>query len=486
VTQTPPPQGFGAPKGVLLAAALVAAVFVARAAHGQLARPETAAAQPPGQPPAAPDEVTPSPSEAGDSEDATDTEAAVETAVTSELEAPPPSAAEHPAQVDAVPAKTPNAVVQHTRHLEGLALWKKAKLEGQGEAHGYFADSPSGRRVRLSVEPDLQARMAKLLRTYRPMQAAIVALDPKTGKVLALAEYAKDGKADGLATRPLYPAASVFKIITGAALLEAGVSPDAEICYHGGLRGIVGKLLEDKPNIDRRCLSLSMALAKSANVVFAKMAVKHLDGDALRKAAERFLFNRPIWDVPIEQSSANIPDGKLDLAKSAAGFGQVKLSPLHAALIAAAVGNGGMAFEPSLIEEVDGQPFTTPGSTPLLKRDTAASLRDMMKYTVTEGTATSSFRERGRSVLGDIEVAGKTGSLSNRRRPFMDYSWFVGFAPADDPKIAVAAVVVHGLKWRIHAPYVAREAFRAYLVGGALGQPPVARVYRRHRRHRAR
>jgi len=162
----------------------------------------------------------------------------------------------------------------------------------------------------------------------------------------------------------------------------------------------------------------------------------------------------------------------------------VKLSPLHAALIAAAVGNGGIAYEPSLIEEVDGEPFKATGSSRLLKQETATALRDMMKYTVTEGTATSSFRERGRSVLGDIEVAGKTGSMSNHRRPFMDYSWFVGFAPADDPKIAVAAVVVNGLKWRIHAPYVAREAFRAYLVGGSLGQPPVARVHRRHRRHR--
>ncbi|HEY4746970.1 MAG TPA: penicillin-binding transpeptidase domain-containing protein, partial [Steroidobacteraceae bacterium] len=317
-----------------------------------------------------------------------------------------------------------------------------------------------------------------------PMQGALVALDPKTGKVLALVEYAKDGNASGLAVRPLYPAASVFKIITGAALLEKGISPTAETCYHGGLRGIVGKLLEDKPRMDRRCMSLSMALAKSANVVFAKMAVKHLDGESLRKEAERFLFNRPIWDVPVEASPANIPDGKLDLAKSAAGFGKVKLSPLHAALIASAVGNGGIAYEPSLIEEVDGEPFRANGTSRLLKQETAAALRDMMKYTVTEGTATSSFRERGRSVLGDIEVAGKTGSMSNHQRPFMDYSWFVGFAPADDPKIAVAAVIVNGLKWRIHAPYVAREAFRAYLVGGALGLPPVARVYRRHRRHR--
>ena len=422
------------------------------------------------------------PTESGDSQDKSDNERAVETAVTSEID-DRDAGVEQPAEVNAVPAATANAVAQHSNHLEGLTLWKKAKLSGTGDALGYFADAAGSKRVRMSVEPALQKQMERLMRTYTPMQGAMVAIDPKTGKVLSLVEFAKDGKSDGLAIRPLYPAASVFKIITGAALLEAGVSPDAETCYHGGLRGIVGKLLEDKPGRDRRCLSLSMALAKSANVVFAKMAVKHLDGEALRKAAERFLFNRPIWDVPVEPSSANIPDGKLDLAKSAAGFGKVRLSPLHAALIAAAVGNGGMAFEPSLIEEVDGKAFSASASSRLMKPDTAIALREMMKYTVTEGTATSSFRERGRRVLGDIEVAGKTGSLSNHQRPYMDYSWFVGFAPADDPKIAVAAVIVNGLKWRIHAPYVAREAFRAYLVGGALGQPPVARVHRRHRRH---
>jgi cell division protein FtsI/penicillin-binding protein 2 len=87
-------------------------------------------------------------------------------------------------------------------------------------------------------------------------------------------------------------------------------------------------------------------------------------------------------------------------------------------------------------------------------------------------------------VLGDIEVAGKTGSLSNHEKPFKDYSWFVGFAPADDPRIAVAAVVVNGLKWRIHAPYVAREALRAYLVGGRIGDPPVAKRPPRRRKHR--
>jgi cell division protein FtsI/penicillin-binding protein 2 len=229
-----------------------------------------------------------------------------------------------------------------------------------------------------------------------------------------------------------------------------------------------------------------MALAKSANVVFAKMAVKHLDGDDLRKEAERFLFNRPIFDQPVQQSKAEIPDNGLDFAKSAAGFGEVKLSPLHAALIAAAVGNGGIAEEPSLIDALDGQEEPPTGSMRLMNPETAAALRDMMKLTVSEGTATNSFRERHHKSLGDIQVAGKTGSLSTHgERPFKDYSWFVGFAPADDPKIAVAAVVVNGLKWRIHAPFIAREALKAYLVGGPLGQPPAARRHWRHRRKRS-
>ena len=76
--------------------------------------------------------------------------------------------------------------------------------------------------------------MDKLLRTYKPQGAAMVALDPKTGKVLALSEYG-----EGQATKALYPAASVFKIITGAALIEKGVNPDVETCYHGGMHGIV-------------------------------------------------------------------------------------------------------------------------------------------------------------------------------------------------------------------------------------------------------
>ncbi len=337
-------------------------------------------------------------------------------------------------EVSAVPAAAANAVAQ-TAPVPGLALLHKAKLEQVEGGPALVAEMADGKSARLTIHPAMQAQMEKLFTLYKPMGGALVAIEPKTGRVLALVEYAADGHSEGAATHPLYPAASVFKIITGAALLEKGISPDAETCYHGGMHGIVGKLLQDKPRLDRRCLSLSMALAKSANVVFAKMAEKHLDGPALREEAERFLFNRSVWSDPaVSASTANIPDSGLEFAKSAAGFGDVKLSPLHAALIAAAVGNGGDMPDPTLIDSIDGVAAARQGERRILRPETAATLKEMMKLTVSEGTASNSFRERRGAVLGDIEVAGKTGSLSNHQKPFKDYSWFVGFAPADDPK----------------------------------------------------
>ena len=389
---------------------------------------------------------------------------------------------EHPVEIESLPAAAAHKVAKKDAAPAGIDLWRKARLDGQG----YAAAMKDGRAARLTIDPRLQRTIDALFKSYKPMAGSVVAMDPKTGRLLAMAEYSRDGKTLDLATRPLYPAASVFKIITGAALLEKGVSPDAETCYHGGMRRMVARLLQDRPRVDRRCLSLSMALAKSTNVVFGKLAVRHLDAGELRREAEKFLFNRPIWtQAGVEQSPAVIPEAvdKLEFAKSAAGFGRVRLSPMHAAVIASAVANGGVAVEPTLLGGIEGEELPAQPSQRLLAPETASRLRDMMKLTVSDGTARSSFRERRRWVLGDIEVSGKTGSLADRR-PYKDYSWFVGFAPADNPTIAVAAVVVNGRYWRIKAPYVAREALRAYLVGGPRGDPPQPKA--RHKRHKRR
>lgn len=325
------------------------------------------------------------------------------------------------------------------------------------EEEGALVVSVSGARKVLTINPALQRRATELLRNYDVPYGAVAALEPSTGRVLALAEHSADAPGvRGLPLRAICPAASVFKVVSGAALLAAGVSPEEKVCYHGGIRRLNEKLLVDDAQRDGRCLTLAQAMGHSANVIFAKLARRSLDKAKLEKTMERLGFNAQIpFAEPLDVSVARIPGDDFGFANTAAGFGEVFLSPLHGALLAGAVGNKGLWTNPVLFEG------EVPKSHRALDEKLAGTLSDMMETCVTEGTARWAFRERGRYVL-PVRAAGKTGSLANKS-PFRDFSWFVGFAPKDDPKIAVAAVIVNGPKWRIRAPYIVRETMRAYL-----------------------
>ncbi len=197
-------------------------------------------------------------------------------------------------------------------------------------------------------------------------------------------------------------------------------------------------------------------------MVFAKLADRDLDPATLRATAERFLFNVPIaFSRPVEVSSAKVPDDPFDAATTAAGFGSVRLSPLHAALLAAIVANGGVFVPPVLVEDAAGTPLPE-GLAPwrVVDEQVAARLAGMMRETVTSGTARRAFRHVA-APLRDVEVAGKTSSLADVQ-PFRDYSWFVGYAPADNPQIAVATVIVNDRLWHARAPQVAKEALEAF------------------------
>jgi len=346
-------------------------------------------------------------------------------------------------------------------------------------ATGRLVAPLGGGRAILTIDPRLQAKLERSLAGYRVPWGATVLLEPATGRVLAIAEHSRaEPDRKGLALAAFAPAASIFKIVTAAALLEQGVGPGDEVCFHGGRRRLAPRLLSDDPRRDRRCLSLTEAFGRSTNVVFAKLADRDLDADALRAAAERFLFNVPIaFAAPIEPSAAEIPDDPFDLASTAAGFGDVKLSPLHAALVAAIVANGGTFVPPVIVDEALGAPFPSPPPEPwrIVDEQVAADLAVMMRATVTSGTARKVFRRTG-SALRGVEVAGKTGSLA-ARSPYRDYSWFVGYAPADRPEVAVATVIVNDRLWHARAPTVAREALEAFFAAraGKAGRTAAAR-----------
>jgi penicillin-binding protein A len=250
--------------------------------------------------------------------------------------------------------------------------------------------------------------------------------------------------------------------VTAAALLQHGVGPEDSECSSGGLRAISARHLRDSDR-DAECHSLSSALAQSANAVFGKLTVKHLSSASLLETAERFGFNRRVdFPIPVEPSLLAVPQDALGLARTGAGFGDAFLSPLHGAVLAAVAANGGLWRAPVLFEEdLPEQPAPPPGLR-VVSAEHAGTLSDMMEATVTQGTARRVFRERGYRVPGAV---GKTGSLADKR-PFRDYSWFVGFAPKEDPKVAVAVVVVNDAAWRIRGTWLGREALRLSL--GAL------------------
>ena len=341
-------------------------------------------------------------------------------------------------------------------------------------ANRYVAPLGSGRAV-LTTVPRLQERIEKVLSDHRVPWAAAVLLEPSTGRVLAMAEHSqREPGRRGLSLEARAPAASVFKIVTSSALLRRGFEPGAEVCYHGGQHRVRPSLLADDPRRDRRCLSLSSALGKSANVVFAKLADRALNATLLRAEADRFLFNRPIpFAQRVETSRAEIPEESFALATTAAGFGPVRLSPLHGAVVASIIANGGVFVPPDVVASSSGavaRPTVEPWR--VLDEPVAAELAAMMRTTVTEGTGRRAFRPpRSRqSSMRGLTVAGKTGSLSEAD-PFRDYSWFVGFAPADAPEVTVAALVVNTPSWKIKAPELARNVLRAHFA--ALGRPGV-------------
>jgi penicillin-binding protein A len=328
----------------------------------------------------------------------------------------------------------------------------RARLDGRGRL--VIGSGMSART--LTVIPELQQKLTGILDSYDTPYAAVVAMDPRTGRVLAMAEHSEaDRTMRGLPVKAIFPAASIFKIVTATALLDAGVEPEDTECSHGGKRRLSARHLLDSAR-DRSCYTLASALGHSANGVFAKLTAKYLTRDQLLSWANRFGFNRRIdFVIPTDVSPAAVPEDLFELASTGAGFGDVFLSPIHGAALASVAASGGVWRNPILFDDAS-QPLDAPR---VMTEEQARKLTEMLEETVTTGTARRVFRQRGFRVPGAV---GKTGTLADKH-PFRDYSWFVGFAPKENPEVVVSAVIVNDQRWRIRAPWLGREALRLSL-----------------------
>jgi penicillin-binding protein A len=323
-----------------------------------------------------------------------------------------------------------------------------------------------GGSIKLTLNPAAQQAAFDGLEGKK---GAVVALDPRTGAILAMATMPTfdpnplashdtatqqeawdalrndpDKPADNRAIAYTYPPGSTFKIVTAAAALESG-RYTAETVVPGPAAFDLAQSTNDLPNENGRpCgdngqISVINALRISCNTAFAGIGVD-LGDDALRAQAEKFGYgSKPMHDLNAATSQFPANPDAAQTALSAIGQFDVRSTPLQVAMISAAVGNGGIVMEPHLVAEVL-DPQLAPLETieprqvsQAVSGQTAREITQMMVDVVENGT--------GRNARIDgIPVAGKTGTAQSAQGKD-PYAWFTSFAPADDPRVAVAVVI---------------------------------------------
>jgi cell division protein FtsI/penicillin-binding protein 2 len=359
--------------------------------------------------------------------------------------------------------------------LEGLDL-----LRLDLRPQRVMAPLKDGQTAELTLDPAIQRVARAQMAKYRLPEGGVVVMDVKTGKLLAYASYVNEGEAFDVNVRAGAPAASVFKVITGAALVEkGGLNSESEQCYHGGKSRILPDELIEDPRRDKWCATLSIAMGRSLNVVFGRLAQKHLTPEDVAQMGGAFGFGASIpFVVPNEPPKIEIPQEPFEFARASAGFWHTTLSPLLGASIAQTVANGGVTLEPRIVQAVarGGEELWREEREPrvlrrAIKAETAAQVSRMMRETVANGSAFKSFHDaKGKPYLPGVAVAGKTGTLTDYKLNRF-YTWFVGFAPAEAPEVAISTLVVNTPSWRIKAPQLAREVLRTYFDKKGTSEP---------------
>ncbi len=333
-----------------------------------------------------------------------------------------------------------------------------------------------GSDLKLTVSMKVQEVAAKALGERK---GAVIAIDPKTGAILAEVSYPRynpntlteDWKtlnADegrpllNRAIQGLYPPGSTFKIIVASAALQTGqVTPSTDFNDTGTVTeyGYVVHNFDNKVYGDH---DFQKAFASSINTTFAKVGVK-LGADTLSEYARAFGFGQGLpWSLGGATSRFPDPAGmdQAHVAQASIGQGEILASPMMMALAACAVANNGTIMKPYIVDHVlsynNAIIETTEPSAWLhpITPATAATLKTLMIQVVKSGTGTA-------AAISGVQVAGKTGTAEVANGD--SHAWFAGFAPADDPQVAVIVLVENGGSGGAVAAPIARQVMAAAL-----------------------
>jgi len=341
-----------------------------------------------------------------------------------------------------------------------------------------------GASIVTTIDPELQELAQQTLAQQATSGGAVAAINPQTGEVLTLVSIPSYDPGPLASHRPdvarrayqqlnptsldtpllsnandrLFPPGSTFKVVTAAAVLENGGSPSSSVPNPPQLTlpDSPGNPLENfggVPCPGGSQIDLATSLQISCNVAFGNFGIS-LGGEALAEQAERFGFGGDIGlDIPFAEGQIFSEGGVEDAgvlasaqsfeAKTAIGQQDVRTNPLHMALVAGAIGNGGVMMEPNLVTEIrdpEGRDFLTFGPevyNRVMSEQNAAALTAMMVSVVQSGGTGTAAQIPG------VTVAGKTGTAQTVTGA-SPHAWFIAFAPAQNPQIAVAVLILNG------------------------------------------
>jgi len=334
-----------------------------------------------------------------------------------------------------------------------------------------LARTGTGETLYYTIRADLQKRVHDFMADNQVPYGVFVAIEPSSGRILAMTAHSSaDPGWERSAFFDLYPMASLFKIVVASAALEGRkITPETVIEFRGNSYSENPRYWDASPRGRNNRLDVTYAMGKSINPVYGRMAADIAGKTSVMESIRKFGFNQTLLPgTPVKESKAAEPQGNHGLMLMGAGLDhEVKISPLHAAVMMAAIANGGRMMSPVLTDKlVDAGGTVKETHTPkeirrLVSPETAASLTQMLSSTVTRGTSRKAFHDRhGRPRL-DVDVAAKTGSI-NGTDPAGHYSWFAAFAPARNPRIALVALVINQDRWKIKSAQVGEQALEEF------------------------
>nr|WP_300003213.1 penicillin-binding transpeptidase domain-containing protein [Tissierella sp.] len=309
-----------------------------------------------------------------------------------------------------------------------------------------------GNNLKLTIDHNMQQKTRSLLKGKK---GSIITMNPSTGEIYSMVSLpdfdssnldsqwagiieSKDSPLLNRSIQGLYAPGSIYKVITTVAILETYGIDKNYIC--DGKATVDGFTTNDYGNYSHGSIDLNGAFKNSCNPYFVEKSLL-VGKEKLGEVAEKFMINQQIpFDLEVKKSKFEYKDsmGKTKLVASAIGQGDVLVTPLNMAMMASAVANDGEMVKPILVKEVinkNGKIIRTNLTETLSytsKSSIAEEVKTMMREVVSSGTGTNAS-------IKNVKVSGKTGTAENASGK--SHSWFIGFAPHDKPKLAVAVVL---------------------------------------------